>query len=129
MSMQFLIDTHILIWYLDGSNKLPEKIKNIINDENNIIVVSIASIWELAIKISLKKIDTKLDLPDVETHITERQFKLLNISFKHLNALTALLTHHGDPFDRLLIAQAITEDLTILSADKQFKAYSVRVIW
>jgi len=127
--MQFLIDTHILIWYLDGSNKLPEKIKNIINDENNIIVVSIASIWELAIKISLKKIDTKLDLPDVETHITERQFKLLNISFKHLNVLTALLTHHGDPFDRLLIAQAITEDLTILSADKQFKAYSVRVIW
>jgi len=106
--MQFLIDTHILIWYLDGNNKLPEKIKNLINDENNIIAVSIASIWELAIKISLKKIDTKLNLPDIETHITERQFKLLNISFKHLNALTALLTHHGDPFDRLLIVQAFT---------------------
>jgi len=94
-----------------------------------LIVISIASLWEFAIKISLKKIDTKINLPDIEAYLIEREFNLLSISFKHLNALSALPTHHGDPFDRLLIAQALTEDLTIISADKEFQAYPVRVIW
>ncbi|HEY8781987.1 MAG TPA: type II toxin-antitoxin system VapC family toxin [Mucilaginibacter sp.] len=127
--MRFLIDTHVLIWYLDGNKRLPGKIRDLINDGDNLIVISIASLWEFAIKISLKKIDTKINLPDIEAYLIEREFNLLSISFKHLNALSALPTHHGDPFDRLLIAQALTEDLTIISADKEFQAYPVRVIW
>jgi PIN domain nuclease of toxin-antitoxin system len=127
--MRFLIDTHALIWYLDGNDKLPNKIRDLINDDHNLVIISIASLWELAIKISLKKIETKNNLPDIQAYIMEREFTILNISFKHLNALSALTTHHGDPFDRLLIVQALTEDLTVLSADKQFQAYPVRVTW
>jgi PIN domain nuclease of toxin-antitoxin system len=127
--MNYLIDTHVLIWYLDGNNRLPGKIRDLINNDDNIVFISIASLWELAIKISLKKIDTKNKLPDILAYITERDFTLLNISFKHLNALSALPTHHGDPFDRLIIAQALIEDIKIISADKAFQAYPVRVIW
>jgi PIN domain nuclease of toxin-antitoxin system len=129
VSMRFLIDTHILIWYLDGNKRLPDKIRGEINNDNNIVIISVASLWELAIKLSLKKIDTNITLPYIEAHILERKFTMLGISFKHLNALSALPHHHGDPFDRLLIAQAITEDLTIILADKEFQAYPVRVKW
>ena len=127
--MKFLIDTHVLVWYLDGNKKLRDKTRDLINDDDNVIIVSIASLWELAIKINLKKINTEINLPDVQAYILEREFTMLNIYFKHLNALTALPTHHGDPFDRLLIAQALTEDLTIISADEEFRAYPVSVVW
>ena len=129
MSKRFLIDTHVLVWYLDGNKRLSGEVRDLINDDDNSVAVSIASIWELAIKLSLKKIETKISLPDIEAYIIEREFTMLNISFKHLNALSALLIHHRDPFDRLLIAQALTEDLTIISADKEFQAYPVPVIW
>jgi PIN domain nuclease of toxin-antitoxin system len=108
---------------------LPPKIRNQINDPNNIVLVSAASLWEFAIKMNLKKIDTKINLPQIQAHIIEHEYGILGISFKHLNALSNLPHLHGDPFDRLLIAQAITEDLTIVSADKQFRVYPVNVIW
>jgi PIN domain nuclease of toxin-antitoxin system len=127
--MKFLIDAHVLIWYLDGNKKLRDKTRDLINNDENVVVISVASLWEFAIKINLKKINTKISLPEVQAYILEREFTMLNISFKHLNALSALPTHHGDPFDRLIIAQALTEDLTIISADKEFRAYPVNVIW
>ena len=129
MSMSFLIDTHVLIWYLDGNNKLEDKIRERINDEQNIIVVSIASLWELAIKQRLGKLNTKITLSEIQNHIIKREFKLLNISFQHLGTLDVLPHHHGDPFDHMLIAQAISENLTIISADRHFDSYPVKVIW
>jgi PIN domain nuclease of toxin-antitoxin system len=109
--------------------KVPNKIRKEINNGENGIVVSIASIWELAIKLSLKKIETKINLQEIQAEILKREFTLLGISFDHLNALSTLSQAHGDPFDRLLIAQAIAEGLTIISADRQFKNYHVEVIW
>jgi PIN domain nuclease of toxin-antitoxin system len=126
--MYYLIDTHVLIWYLDGNKKLPEKIREIVTYEDNEIAVSVASLWELAIKISNGKFDSKLSLKEIQSHILERQFTLLSISYEHLNTLTLLPYHHGDPFDRLLIAQAITENVAIISIDKHFKSYPANVI-
>ncbi len=127
--MQFLIDTHILLWYLDGNSRLPDEIKAKINDERNTVIVSIASLWELAIKINLNKIETKRSLSEIQEYVIERDFTLLNISFNHLNVLVALPQYHGDPFDRLLIAQALSENISIISADQYFRSYPVSVIW
>lgn len=127
--MRILIDTHILIWYLDGSGKLPSKFHDKLNDAQNRIVISVASLWELAIKISLRKIELNKTLSEIHSYLIERDFGLLNISFEHLKVLSILPHHHRDPFDRLLIAQAISEDLTFISADQHFKSYPVNVIW
>jgi PIN domain nuclease of toxin-antitoxin system len=127
--MQFLIDTHILIWYLDGNPILPVKIRESIDDENNKVTISIVSLWELAIKLNIKKIETTIKLLEIEAYIAQREFKLLSISFKHLNALSTLPSHHRDPFDRLLIAQAIIENMAIITADRQFESYPINIIW
>jgi PIN domain nuclease of toxin-antitoxin system len=126
--MGFLIDTHILIWYLDGDKRLSNKIRQRIDDENNSIIISVASLWEIAIKLRLEKLNTKITLSEIQLHIAERNFKILNISFKHLNALSKLSHHHGDPFDHLIIAQAIAEELVVISADRHFSAYPVEVV-
>ncbi|MFD1257412.1 type II toxin-antitoxin system VapC family toxin [Mucilaginibacter terrae] len=128
--MQFLIDTHVLIWYLDGSEKLPDRIRNIINDTDNDIIVSIVSLWEVVIKTSKhKRLSIDITFADVYNHIVDRDYLLLNVSLQHLNTLETLTLHHGDPFDRMLIAQALTEGLTIISADRQFDAYPANVSW
>jgi len=127
--MNFLIDTHVLLWYLEGNGSLPGKIRNNIDNSENNIFISIGSFWELAIKLASGKIDTKITLAQIEEDINKREFEILHISFQHLDALMGLPKVHGDPFDRLIIAQAITESLTILSADRHFKDYPVDVIW
>lgn len=127
--MQYLIDTHILIWYLEGSDNLPQKLREELNNNQNSILISIASLWELAIKISSKKLELSKLLQEVQVYIAERDFVFLNISFKHLYTLLDFPHHHKDPFDRLLIAQAITENIAIISADQYFKAYPVKTIW
>jgi PIN domain nuclease of toxin-antitoxin system len=127
--MRYLIDTHILIWYLDGNKRLPDKIKQIINDEDNTVIVSVVSLWEFSIKLKLGKLDVDLTLQEIQTHLLKTNYTLINISFDHLKELLVMPHHHGDPFDHLLIAQAISEDLTIISADKHFAAYPAKVIW
>jgi len=127
--MNFLIDTHVLLWYLEGNRTLPGKIRNDINNSENNIFISIASFWELAIKLASGKINTKITFAQIEEDINKREFEILHISFQHLELIMDLPKVHGDPFDRLMIAQAITEGLTILSADRQFKDYPVDVVW
>jgi PIN domain nuclease of toxin-antitoxin system len=127
--MNFLIDTHVLLWYLEGNSNLPRKIRNDVDNSENNIFISIASFWELAIKLASGKINTKITLAQIEEDIIKREFEILHISFQHLDVLMGLPKVHGDPFDRLIIAQAITESLAILSADRHFKDYPVDVIW
>lgn len=131
--MRYLIDTHVLVWYLNGDDRLSVKLRDELDDENNVIIVSIASLWELTIKMSKEKKDIrfKITLPQLQAHIFERDYMLLNVSFKHLKVLEKLPKnkYHGDPFDRMIIAQAIAENLTILSVDRHFAAYPVNVIW
>ena len=127
--MNFLIDTHVLLWYLEGNSSLPRTIRTEIDNSENNIFISVASFWELAIKLVSGKIDTKITLAQIEEDIVTREFEVLNISFQHLDTLMGLPKVHGDPFDRLIIAQAITESLTIISIDRHFKDYPVDVIW
>ena len=127
--MRYLIDTHVLIWYLNGDDALPEKYAALMLEPQNELYVSIVSIWELTIKMSLKKLECDKNIQEIEEYILSKDYEVMNVSFGHLKTLFDLPKIHGDPFDRLLIAQAISEGLNILSADKQFQAYPVQVAW
>ena len=129
--MGYLIDTHVLIWYLDGNAKLPVKIVRLINNPDNEIIVSIASLWELAIKLSRKEppLDIKITFSDILNEVEEREFYVMPVSLRHLKVLKDLPQHHNDPFDRLIISQTIAEDMTLISIDKHFKDYPVKLLW
>jgi len=128
VSKRYLIDTHILIWYLDGNPILPAKIKDELNNVTNEVFVSTASLWELAIKLSKQKLDIKITLQQIETDIINRDYKILEISFKHLSTLMSLPMAHGDPFDRMLISQAISENLILISVDRYFESYPIELL-
>ncbi len=126
----FLLDTHTFIWWVDDSPKLSLRAKEIIADMNNDCYFSLVSSWEIAIKCSINKM--RLSLP-VEKYIPQNMasnnFKQLPISFRHVSKVEILPLHHRDPFDRLLVAQAMTEQMVFISADTAFDRYEVKRIW
>jgi PIN domain nuclease of toxin-antitoxin system len=128
--LKALLDTHTLLWLVDNPEQLPAKVTDICEDGNNALYISIASFWELAIKMSLGKIELEANaLARLKTWCDENAVQLLPISLSHCQQLQTLPFHHRDPFDRLLIAQALCEQFTLLSADGHFADYSVDVIW
>jgi PIN domain nuclease of toxin-antitoxin system len=128
--MMLLIDTHTFIWYVTDDSKLSNQVIKLINDENNQIFLSIASIWEIGIKQSLGKLNFNLPL---EMFVTQQMslndFSLLDIKISHISTVSQLPLHHRDPFDRIWIAQAIAENIPILSADAIFDTYPVQRLW
>ncbi len=126
---QNLLDTHTLIWFIDGSDLLSQKARNEIEDENAINFVSIASLWEIAIKASLGKIELKTSFNQINNKLVENGFEILPITFEDTLIISNLPFHHRDPFDRIIIAQAMTNKMTIFSKDGQFSLYGVKVIW
>jgi PIN domain nuclease of toxin-antitoxin system len=131
--MQFLIDTHALIWYARQDANLPPAIRTIIEQPGNTIHVSIASFYEIAIKLNIGKLELGKPLNRFYTDVIQNGLHILPISERHLTALVQLpqVAGHRDPFDRLLIATAIAEEMTILTADSLFHLYSdrINVIW
>jgi len=128
--MKYLLDTHALLWITTDDLKLSKKAKNIYLDAENEILLSIASIWELAIKSSIGKITFQKDLDDfVDVHIKGNNIEILKIELPHVLRIEKLPFHHRDPFDRLIIAQAIEDNLKILGADNTFDKYKVKRIW
>ena len=125
MRNNFLLDTHIFVWAMEGSKLLPESIKNKIADPNNKIFVSVASIWEIVIKRHLKKIKIAFD---IETSIEKAGIEVLAIEASHALETEKLPPHHKDPFDRMLVAQAIVEKLMIITEDGKIKKYDVSVL-
>ncbi|MCU0542889.1 MAG: type II toxin-antitoxin system VapC family toxin [Oscillatoriaceae cyanobacterium Prado104] len=128
--MRLLLDTHTLIWFFAGDSQLSSIARILIEDEDNNKLVSVASIWEMAIKNS--KGSLTFDLPFqayIDQKLSLEDFNLLNIDLDHLNAIVTMPFHHKDPFDRLLIAQAMVERIPILSKDSAFDAYSINRIW
>lgn len=123
--MNLLIDTHILLWWRTKNPKLVRSARNAIARANT-VYVSAASAWEVAIKISLGKLE--LDEP-FEAGVVDSQFTLLPINFAHAAAVASLPRHHTDPFDRMLIAQSIVENLSIVTHDEHFRPYGRPVIW
>ena len=128
--MRLLLDTHTFLWFLLDDPQLSAAAKDFIIDPDNDIAVSPATYWEIAIKMSLGK----YELPEsydvfIEREITTNDFRILPIEPKHTAALITLPFHHRDPFDRLLIGQAMVEGMPILSIDPAFDAYPVTRLW
>jgi PIN domain nuclease of toxin-antitoxin system len=127
--MQYLLDTHTFLWFLEGDNQLSNKVKNEITDIKNTYFISIASLWEIAIKSSLGKLNLKFPFDNLTSYLSTNDIEIIPITFDHIQTLRNLELHHRDPFDRLLIAQAIKENLIILTRDSNFFKYTVQIVW
>jgi len=128
--MTLLLDTHTVLWFWWDDPQLSVTARTQICDPANRKLVSPATAWEVAIKVSLKKLDIGGPYRGFfPQHMLRNNFEWLAISDDHLAALVDLPFHHKDPFDRLLIAQALTEGIPIVSADAQFDAYGVTRVW
>lgn len=128
--MRLLLDTHTFIWFVTDSPKLSVMVKELIENETNEKLLSIASIWEMAIKHSTGKLSFGLPFKVfIQQQLSFNSIDLLNSSLDHIDVVATLPLHHRDPFDRLLIAQSMVEQIPILSADSTFDAYSIQRLW
>lgn len=127
--MNLLIDTHAVIWFITEDSKLPLKTKKIIENTENNCFVSIATYWEIAIKHSLGRLNLDSELENIFRIIEKTGFEILPITTNQILINAGLTHHHQDPFDRIIIAQAIQYDLKIVTKDGQFKNYQVSLIW
>lgn len=123
---RILVDAHALLWWLANDPALPAAPRALIADSETDPLVSIASLWEVAIKRGIGKLDAPDDLPQV---IEDEEFSLLGIEPAHAWAVRALPHHHRDPFDRMLVAQAQLEGVPLITGDPRFAAYDVEVRW
>lgn len=122
---RYLIDTHVLLWWLQGSKRLKPEAREILADGSNVIYLSSGAIWEMSIKRSLGRLDMPDDLEDV---LEQEHIDVLPIEARHALAVTDLPPHHRDPFDRIQIAQAQLERLTIVSRDDAFASDDVGLV-
>ena len=122
----YLLDTHVLLWYFMGSEKLGNRAKNTI--EKNLCFYSTATLWELGIKQSINKIDLKLKISELENIFIKSAFLKLEINAKQIDRLKNLVDIHKDPFDRLLIAQALENNLCLITADENILLYDIKTL-
>ena len=123
--MRLLLDTHTMIWVFSAPRLLSAQARDAISAEDNEVFVSVISPWEVAIKRSKRRLRAPDDLGDaVETH----QFQLLPVMLRHTKAIDSLPNHHGDPFDRMLVAQAIIDGLTLVTSDRALRRYPVATL-
>jgi len=127
--MKLLLDTHIFLWFITADKQIPQKIIELISNLNNKRWISIASIWEIVIKMSLNKLEIKGGFQTIEDFLGNNDVEILPISFNHTKRLLSLPLLHNDPFDRIIIAQSMIENLTIISKDNRFKDYGIKIIW
>ena len=126
--MKILLDTHALLWWLNDDGALGTRARDFIAEPENDVLVSAVSLWEIAVKVRVGKLTA--DIADIAEAVVRDGFDYLDIRPSHLVALSRLPRHpdHRDPFDHLLVAQAITEDATFVSEDRHMARYSVRTI-
>ncbi len=128
--MRLLLDTHVLIWFIEDERRLITSVYDQIVDPEVDVLVSIASLWEIAIKTSIGKLTLREPFETlIPRQLAAEQIDVLPISMPHLAALRTLPHHHRDPFDRLIIAQAMAEGVAVVTADHAFAAYDVAVVW
>jgi PIN domain nuclease of toxin-antitoxin system len=127
--MPFLLDTHTFIWYFNGDPQLSKIALDILDDKTKIKSLSIASLWEIAIKVNAGKLELGYPFNTIEGKLIVNQINVLPVSFRHTDFLINLPLHHRDPFDRMIIAQSIVEDLTVISKDKNFTLYPIKLLW
>ena len=128
--MRLLIDTHALLWFCEGNPALSAKARSAMEDAANERYISHATPWEVAIKLALGKLQLQVSYDALFPGVLQANgFELLTPAVEHYRALISLPRHHGDPFDRLIIAQAQVEGLTVVSSDPNFPNYGVPVLW
>ena len=127
--MRVLIDTHALLWYLQGDPNLSNLALTTIENKDNDVFVSIVTLWEIAIKSGLGKLELQRPFENLEVDLQQLDIKILPINFAELDIYRSLPMHHRDPFDRTLIAQSIGNSLTMITRDALFQPYSIRVMW
>lgn len=128
--MQLLLDTHSFLWFVGGNDRLSRKAREAIEDTNNAAYLSMASLWEMAIKINIGKLELPKPLGVlVSEQVRDNEFAMLRSEVEHFETYTKLPLHHRDPFDRMMIAQAQVEDLSVVSKDEAFTDYNIDLLW
>ena len=128
--MNLLLDTHAFLWFIAGSERLTAAARELIEESANQPFLSAASLWEMAIKLSLGRLHLGRPFEDlIPEQMRLNGIQLLGIELEHVTPVTTLPFHHRDPFDRLLVAQAMVEQMPIVSADPAFDAYSIERLW
>ena len=128
--MRLLLDTHVFLWFIEGSGRLSKSAKDHIEDQSHDLLLSVASLWEMAVKISLGKLGVPQPFAEfMQSHLALSSIGLFEISPQHTYAVADLPFHHRDPFDRLLAAQCLSEGLTFISSDGVFEEYGVERVW
>lgn len=128
--MRILLDTHAFLWWVTDSDELSRRARRLIGDGRNEIFFSAVSAWEIVIKSKLRRVTLPEDAERcIPEQLEQNAFEVLPVRLRHALRVAALPDVHRDPFDRLLVAQALTEELSILSKDPNLAGYSVRVLW
>ena len=127
--MKYILDTHTFIWWNDDPQLLSEKVVALCEDPSNKLFFSLASVWEMQIKLQLKKLKLSASLESIIEQQQANNIELLTLTTQHILNLSTLPMHHKDPFDRLIISQANMDNAILLSADKKFELYDVKVDW
>jgi PIN domain nuclease of toxin-antitoxin system len=128
--MKLLLDTHAFIWWASEPQRLSQKVLTLCQDRANALMISVASIWEMQIKLQLGRLRLTLPLRNlIESQQQANNLQVLPIELSHVLALDNLPLHHRDPFDRLLIAQSNVEDAPLVSMDRAFSEYQVKLLW
>ena len=126
---KYLIDTHVIIWFYEGDEKLPTNIRFFLENENEKIYVSMVSFWEISIKRSIQKLELKENTSKILKNC-KKYWNIINgFTANNLEIYENLPMHHRDPFDRMLIAQAKTENMTIITKDRNFSKYDIDILW
>jgi PIN domain nuclease of toxin-antitoxin system len=128
--MRLLLDTHAYLWWLGGDAALPERVRSLIGDLETVVLVSAASAWEIATKHRVGKLPgAALIVSDIEASVRRQGFEPLAVTMRHGQRAGSLPGHHRDPFDRMLIAQAILENCVMVSNERLFDSYGVDRVW
>lgn len=128
--MKLLLDTHTFLWFIEGNLNLSNTARNLIEDEGNERFLSIASLWEMAMKVSMNKLTLRPTFTELVTQqVYGNAIEVLEIRSEHLNILAKMPFHHKDPFDRLIISQSIAERMAVISKDSEFEKYPVTLFW
>jgi PIN domain nuclease of toxin-antitoxin system len=126
---RFLLDTHVFLWLIQGDPQLSDRVKAIIADDTNQLNFSVVSIWEIAIKLNIGKLKIEHSIEDIYQLLAQLKIEILPIEGLDLDRYLTLPLHHRDPFDRLIISQAIDRELILISADGAFEPYPVKRLW
>ena len=128
--MQLLLDTHAFIWWVNGSERLPRRARGAIDDDENVVLVSAVSAWEISTKYHRGRLDEAVAMvPDIPGAIADQDFEELPITVEEAARAGALQGPLNDPFDRMLIAQALSRNLVLISNESTFDGYGIRRLW